>query len=134
MQPVAESELAAANLPESEGTVSEGTESEGTDPELAELEPAEDERRETERVEVRLPGSVAIGNQVVDCELTNLSLTGAKLIITEDFQIGSPAFLQIHDLGEFPGEIIWRYNDKVGFAFSWEHAEIAKVIEMATAE
>ncbi len=129
MQPVAESELAAANSAESEGT-----ESEGTDSELAELEPAEDERRETERVEVRLPGSVAIGNQVVDCELTNLSLTGAKLVITEDFQIGSPAFLQIHDLGEFPGEIIWRYNDKVGFAFSWEHAEIAKVIEMATAE
>ncbi len=124
MQPVAESELAEANLAESEAT----------DPELAELESAEDERRKTERVEVCLPGSVAIGSQVVDCELTNLSLTGAKLVITKDFQIGSPAFLQIHDLGEFPGEIIWRYNDKVGFAFSWEHAEIAKVIEMATAE
>ena len=124
MQPVAESELAAANL----------TESEATDSELAELASAEDERRKTERVKVCLPGSVAIGSQVVDCELTNLSLTGAKLVITKDFRIGSPAFLRIHDLGEFPGEIIWRYNDKVGFAFSWEHAEIAKVIEMATAE
>ena len=129
MQPVLESELAEANLPESEGT-----ESEVPDAELAELASAEDERRKTERVEVCLPGSVAIGSQVVDCELTNLSLTGAKLVITEDFQIGSPAFLQIHDLGEFPGEIIWRYNDKVGFAFSWEHEEIAKVIELASAE
>ncbi len=129
MQPVAESELAEAGLAESEVP-----ESDVTDSELADQEAVEDDRRETTRVEVCLPGSVAIGNQVVDCELINLSLTGAKLIITKDFQIGSPAFLQIHDLGEFPGEIIWRYNDKVGFAFSWEHAEIAKVIEMATAE
>ena len=58
-----------------------------------------------------LPGSIAIGNQVVDCELVNLSLTGAKLKITEDFVSGSPAFLRIEELGEFPGEVIWRYND-----------------------
>ena len=34
----------------------------------------------------------------------------------------------------YPGEVIWRYNDKVGFAFSWEHEEIAKVVELALAE
>ncbi len=119
MQPVAESELTEPKLADSEP---------------AELEPAEDERRESQRVDVRLPGTIAIASQEVDCVLVNLSITGAKLLITEDFQIGSPAFLQINDLGEFPGEIIWRYNDKVGFAFSWEHEEIAKVIDLATAE
>lgn len=119
MQPVAESELAESELAELDVT----------DP-----EPAEDERRDSRRVDVRLPGAIAIANQVVDCELVNLSITGAKLIITKDFQIGSPAFLQIKDLGEFPGEIIWRYNDKVGFAFSWRHEEIAKVIDLAMAE
>ncbi len=124
MQPVADSELAEADLAEANPAE--------VDP--ADSETAEDERRETTRVDVRLPGSVAIGSQVIECELVNLSLTGAKLVITKDFQIGSPAFLQIHDLGEFPGEIIWRYNDKVGFAFSWEHEEIAKVIKLATAE
>ncbi len=119
MQPVADSELAEANPAE-------------VDP--ADSETAEDERRDSRRVDVRLPGAIAIASQVVDCELVNLSITGAKLVITKDFQIGSPAFLQIKDLGEFPGEIIWRYNDKVGFAFSWEHEEIAKVIKLATAE
>ena len=98
----------------------------------SDVQPAE--RRETERVDVCLPGSIAIGNHVVDCELVNLSLTGAKLKIGEDFVGGSPAFLRIDELGEFPGEVIWRYNDKVGFAFSWEHEEIAKVVELALAE
>ena len=92
------------------------------------------ERRVSERVDVCLPASIAIGSHVVDCELINLSLTGAKLRVGEDFVGGSPAFLRIEELGEFPGEVIWRYNDKVGFAFSWEHDEIAKVVALALAE
>ena len=92
------------------------------------------EVRASDRVDVCLPGSIAIGGRVVDCELVNLSLTGAKLKIADYLVSGSPAFLRIEELGEFPGEVIWWHNDKVGFAFSCEHEVIAKVVELAHAE
>ena len=92
------------------------------------------EPRASDRVDVCLPGSIVIGGRVVDCELVNLSLTGANLKIADYLVSGSPTFLRIGELGEFPGEVIWCYNHKVGFAFSCEHEEIAKVVELAHAE
>jgi hypothetical protein len=65
------------------------------------------------------------GNRVSDGEVLDISARGAKLRISERFEINSNVVLIIADLGRFAGEIRWQRNGYIGIAFS----EMAIAIE-----
>ena len=87
------------------------------------------DRRISERKPVELKGSLAGEIGSVDCVVQNLSTTGAKVQVVERFECKSTVTLTIHRFGALHGNMIWRYNDKVGISFLEECPELAAFVE-----
>ncbi len=94
----------------------------------------EAERRISDRRRVAMPASLAGETGLVDCVVQNLSTTGAKVQVVEPFLCDNTITLTIHRFGSLHGNIIWRYNDKIGISFLAECPELAGFVDEAAAE
>ncbi len=87
------------------------------------------DRRISERKSVELRASLAGDTGTVNCVVQNLSTTGAKVRVVEPFECKNTVTLHIHRFGALHGNMIWRYNDKVGISFLQECPELAEFVE-----
>ena len=92
------------------------------------------ERRIVDRRQVAMPASLAGETGVVDCVVQNLSTTGAKVAVAEPFHCANTITLTIHRFGSLHGNVIWRYNGKIGISFLSECPELAGFVDQAAAE
>ena len=86
------------------------------------------ERQRYSRRLVLYPGTVRCGDSVGDCEVVDLSDTGAKVRLAEEFECTSPITLSF-DIGEFEGQVVWQNDEFVGIEFNANPSDVAKVIE-----
>ena len=86
------------------------------------------ERQRHPRRLVLYPGTVRCGDSVGDCEVVDLSATGAKVRLEEEFECTSPITLSF-DIGEFEGEVVWQNDEFVGINFNANPSEVATAIE-----
>lgn len=86
------------------------------------------ERQRQPRRLVLYPGKFRCGDHVGDCEVVDLSATGAKIRLEEDFECTSPIRLTF-DIGEFNGDVMWQNEDFVGISFHEDPKQVAQVIE-----
>ena len=86
------------------------------------------ERQRHPRRLVLYPGTVRCGDSVGDCEVVDLSATGAKIRLAEEFECTSPITLSF-DIGEFKGEVVWQNEEFVGINFNENPSEVASAIE-----
>jgi hypothetical protein len=82
-------------------------------------------RRRQERRRVLWSVKLEQGSRVSEGEALDISGSGAKVRISEGYEIDSKVVLIIPNLGRFPGEIRWQGDGYVGIAFS----EMAIAIE-----
>lgn len=94
----------------------------------------DDERRISDRRRVAMPGNLAGETGMVDCQVQNLSATGAKVQVDVPFHCENTVTLTIHRFGALHGNIIWRHNDKIGISFLTECPELAGFVDAAAAE
>lgn len=86
------------------------------------------ERQRHPRRLVLYPGTVRCSDSVGDCEVVDLSATGAKVRLEEEFECTSPITLSF-DIGEFEGEVVWQNEEFVGIKFDAKPNEVASAIE-----
>ncbi len=86
------------------------------------------ERQRHPRRLVLYPGTVRCSDSVGDCEVVDLSATGAKVRLEEEFECTSPLTLSF-DIGEFEGEVVWQNEEFVGIKFNEDPSEVATAIE-----
>ncbi len=86
------------------------------------------ERQRHPRGLVLYPGTVRCGDSVGDCEVVDLSATGAKVRLEEEFECTSPITLSF-DIGEFEGEVVWQNDEFVGISFNTNPSEVAAAID-----
>jgi len=84
--------------------------------ELRTFENPKDRRRFT-RNSVLWMGRIIAGDHVVDCKVLNISVGGAKVVVSDAFEHGEPVTLHIDRFGEFEGEIVWQSGKKRGIKF-----------------
>jgi len=86
---------------------------------------ASSSRRRHDRRRVLWAVQLEHGNRVSDGEALDISTRGAKVRVSERFEINSKVVLIIAELGRFAGEIRWQRDGYIGIAFS----EMASAIE-----
>lgn len=92
------------------------------------------ERRGSARVVVNMAAKISQHGQTLDCTIENLSLTGAKLQLSLVVDPDEPLILTIPNVGTFRGTVIWRYNGKLGMAFSRRADDLAPLLEKHAGE
>lgn len=90
------------------------------------------ERRRAIRSPVRLPARIAFGNSSFDCQILNLSATGAKLKISAHLETGSNVRLYIPaDRTVVPAQVMWMDDGNAGLQFTGPFVRVAKSNRMA---
>ena len=87
-----------------------------------------EERQGSPRRLVACIGELRCGDDSVDCEILNISETGAQLCIERQLTETSSLVLA-SDIGEFACELIWQNADYAGVRFQVEAGRVAECIE-----
>ncbi len=90
------------------------------------------ERRAAARTAVGLAGQLSVGGTAIECEIVDLSVSGAGLQLQATLPQRKPLLLAIPDYGEFPGEIVWQLNGRAGFAFAWPLPQMEDILAART--
>ena len=89
---------------------------------LDEAPPADEvlaeERREHPRRAVLWMGELGLGGATFDCQVWNVSLSGAKLRSTLPLGPGTAVALTLPRFGVLPANVIWHSENEMGLAFS----------------
>ncbi len=92
------------------------------------------ERQRRSRRLILYPGVVQCGEARVDCEVVNISATGAKIRLEEIFECTSPISLQF-DMCNFVGSVAWQNEEFVGIHFAedpdWANRQIEEFYQRA---
>ncbi len=84
-------------------------------------------RRRT-RVQVLWSGVLRSGHRSSECRIVNVSLSGAKVHVSNPSELASPVILAIDRFGEFYCEIVWREGDYLGLKFLADQQTIKETI------
>ena len=87
--------------------------------------------RDTTLVQVLWTGILHAGERSSTCRVLNVSLSGAKVHVSNPSGIPSPVTLKIDRFGEFYCEIEWREGDYLGLRFLADKETIAETIGQA---
>lgn len=79
-------------------------------------------------------GKVLAGGQEVDCDMLNISLGGAKLRLAKPVEADADIRVQIDEVGEFTGRVVWRNGENVGVKFHHELRDIDRILETVSIE
>ena len=78
----------------------------------------DNERRRFHRIALRSPASLRVGGRRIDCEIENLSATGALLMVGESRNYPSQVMLEVpHSRDALPARIAWRGRNALGIEF-----------------
>lgn len=75
------------------------------------------ERRCHQRAAVLWAASLKGANQVADCVVLNLGVTGALLRMAVPFERSFPVTLHSYHFGRLAGRVIWQEGNAVGLQF-----------------
>ncbi len=75
------------------------------------------------------PGKLYAGDRVVDCEVLNISVGGAKIRLAEPVEVASQVRLRIERVGEFSGRVAWRDGTILGIEFQHQLTQISRIVE-----
>ena len=81
------------------------------------------------RYQTLCPGKLYAGDRVVDCDVLNLSIGGAKIRLAEPVETASQVRLRIERVGEFSGRVAWQDGATLGIEFHDQLREIARIVE-----
>ena len=79
-------------------------------------------------------GKLFAGDREVDCDMLNISLGGAKLLLAEPVEADSDIRFKIEQVGEFSGRVAWRNGANVGIKFHEELSDVAGIVEAISIE
>lgn len=91
------------------------------------------EQRQFERYPLMLESTVAVGQEVIDCVIFNISAGGAKLrlmgaeVHPENDEIVT-IVLQIPGFGDFEGKVIWTDDEYIGIQFRESHKTMVNLV------
>ncbi len=100
----------------------------------AERQSPDDERRRQQRSAVLWAASLECGDQVADCVVLNLGLTGALLRLAVPFERSYPVTLRSYHFGHLDGRVIWREGNAVGLKFEGEPEQVVETLSRALPE
>jgi len=90
----------------------------------------DNERRRFHRVALRSPASLRTACRRIDCEIENLSATGALLMVGETRGYPSQITLEVpHSREALPGRIAWRGRNAIGIAFDAAPGAVAAQLD-----
>ena len=91
-------------------------------------EPTGADRRAHARTTVLWTGTMAIGDNEVQCTIHDISSGGALLDTNSAFKTNDRILLKVDGLGEVPGRVAWRDGNLVGVAFLVGASYITRMI------
>lgn len=79
----------------------------------------DNERRRYHRIAMRSPASLRVDGQRIECEIENLSATGALLMVGEVRDIPPQVALEVpHSREALPARVAWRGRNALGLEFT----------------
>lgn len=97
------------------------------------LTPSDDERRRYARKSVLLRARFHRGRQTVDCLITNISASGARVRVEQPLDAGGAGTLENERFGMIPGEVVWLDDDHAGLRFLERPQWIARLLATSIA-
>lgn len=94
----------------------------------------EQERRRQQRAAVLWAARLKGRNQVADCVVLNLGLTGALLRMAEPFERNHPVTLHSDHFGHLLGRVIWQEGNTVGLKFEGAPEQVVETLSRALPE
>ena len=88
------------------------------------------QRREHPRKQVAFASELLFDNKQVPCNITNISVGGAKLKLADERENKYPgtAILDISPFGRFPVTTVWQSGENMGVKFSDAPDKMAEVL------
>ena len=71
---------------------------------------------------------IMLGEQWQDCELVDISSSGARLIVGREVSRGDSVFVKLGGLGPFGATVAWCQGDAVGVKFDHDPDEMTRVL------
>ena len=84
------------------------------------------EQRVSRRQPVLWSAKLHRDGRVLECQTLHISAGGARIRISERFEINSTVVLVIDRVGAFPGELRWQEGDYAGISFMEDAQTVAK--------
>jgi hypothetical protein len=79
----------------------------------------DNERRRFHRIAMRSPASLRVDGQRIECEIENLSATGALLLVGEGRDVPPQVALEVpHSRDALPARVAWRGRTALGLEFT----------------
>lgn len=79
----------------------------------------DNERRRYHRIAMRSPASLRVDGQRIECEIENLSATGALLLVGEGRDVPLQVALEVpHSREALPARVAWRGRNALGLEFA----------------
>lgn len=94
----------------------------------------DDDRRHRQRAAVLWAASLECGDQVADCVVLNLGLTGALVRMAVPFERSYPVTLHSYHFGHLDGRVVWQEGNAVGLQFEGEPAQVVETLARALPE
>ncbi|HUT48471.1 MAG TPA: DUF1153 domain-containing protein [Alphaproteobacteria bacterium] len=86
----------------------------------------DNERRRYHRIALRSPASLRFAGRRVECEIENLSATGALLMVGESRGLPAQVTLEVpHSRDALPARIAWRGRNALGVEFAAAPGQVA---------
>ena len=87
------------------------------------------DRQRHSRHSTLCPGKLISGDEEVDCDVLNISVSGAKVRLAKPVETNAVVCVKIQRVGEFTGRVVWREGTTLGVEFQDELTEFARIIE-----
>jgi PilZ domain len=84
------------------------------------------EQRVSRRKPVLWSAKLHRDGRVLECQTLHISAGGARIRISERFEINSTVVLVVDRVGAFPGELRWQEGDYAGISFMEDAQTVAK--------
>lgn len=90
----------------------------------------DNDRRRFHRIAMRSPASLRVAGQRVECEIENLSATGALLMVDDSFACPAEVALEVpHCRDSLQARVAWRGRNALGIEFAAEPGMIAAQLD-----
>jgi Protein of unknown function (DUF1153)/PilZ domain len=90
----------------------------------------DNDRRRFLRISMRSPASLRVAGRRIDCEIENVSATGALLMVSDSRSYPSQILLEVpHGRDALPARIAWRGRNTLGIEFTASPGVVASKFE-----
>jgi hypothetical protein len=86
------------------------------------------ERRKYRRRLIFCPGVIDLGDRRLECQILEVSATGAKVRVGQDIDTEATIVLR-SEIGDFGGDVVWRSDNYAGVRFEVAPERVAELVE-----